>query len=399
MRDATRLIAAGFLRSIATGMTGVLLGLYASRLGTGPAVAGLLVSAGLAGAALATALVTFRARGADPRRSLAVVATLCGVGTLGTAAAGHPAAIAIAAFVGMVNGMGRDRGAALVLEQSLLPDTVGDAGRTRAFAWYHAFQDAGHALGSLAAALPAFLAHLGWEPLGACRLSLAATAPLFLAGLPFYRGLRIGAVARETEPIAAKRSSTRSTRRILARVIPLFALDALGSGFLTTALLSYFFFERFGASATVVAFLFAAARVLNALSHLGAAWLARRIGLVNTMVFTHIPSSLLMASIAIVPDFTMASCFFLLREGLVEMDVPTRQSWLMAVVPPEDRVLASGSTQLARLGAWAVAPAISGALMQGVSLLVPLVVGSALKIGYDVMLYASFRRVRAPEER
>jgi MFS family permease len=185
----------------------------------------------------------------------------------------------------------------------------------------------------------------------------------------------------------------------VAKISALFALDGIGGGFLTTAMLSYFFFERFGAREDTIAVLFAAARLLNAVSHLGAAWLAGRIGLVRTMVLTHIPSSLLLVTVAFAPSFAVAAVLFLVREGLVEMDVPTRQSYVMAVVEPDERTLASGITNLVRLGAWAIAPAIAGALMGDDTLYVPLVVGAALKITYDILLWRAFRAVHPPEER
>jgi MFS family permease len=179
----------------------------------------------------------------------------------------------------------------------------------------------------------------------------------------------------------------------------LFAVDSLAGGFLTTALLSFFFYERFQVGEGTLGLLFFAARAANAGSHLAAAWLAKRIGLVNTMVFTHIPSSLLLATVAWAPSFPVAAALFLLREGLVEMDVPTRQSYVMAVVRPEERTRASGVTHLVRLCAWAVAPAFAGLLMRGTSLATPLLVGSGMKIAYDLLLFASFRRLRPPEER
>jgi MFS family permease len=149
----------------------------------------------------------------------------------------------------------------------------------------------------------------------------------------------------------------------------------------------------------VIAVLFLGARGMNAISHLGAAWLAKRIGLVNTMVFTHIPSSLLLVTVAFAPNFWVAAVLFLLREGLVEMDVPTRQSYVMAMVRPEERTFASGVTHLVRLGGWAVAPSFAGFLMQFLTLSTPLFIGAGMKIAYDVMLYRAFRGLKPPEER
>jgi MFS family permease len=162
-------------------------------------------------------------------------------------------------------------------------------------------------------------------------------------------------------------------------------------------MLSFFFFERFGVSEMVVAGLFFGARILNAISHLGAAWLARRIGLVNTMVFTHIPSSLLLVTVAFAPSFPVAAILFLAR--CLEMDVPTRSSYVMAVVEPTERTLVSGITTLVRLAAWAVAPAFAGLLMTDRTLFLPLVIGAGMKIAYDLLLWRAFRHVRPPEER
>jgi MFS family permease len=144
--------------------------------------------------------------------------------------------------------------------------------------------------------------------------------------------------------------------------------------------------------------LFFGARGLNALSHLGAAWLAARIGLVRTMVLTHLPSSLLLVTVAFAPSFAVAAVLFLIREGLVEMDVPTRQSYVMAVVEPAERALASGITTLVRLATWAIAPVVAGALMGDHMLYAPLVAGAAMKIGYDLLLWRAFRHVHPPEE-
>jgi len=185
---------------------------------------------------------------------------------------------------------------------------------------------------------------------------------------------------------------------VLVRISALFFVDALGGGFLTASLVSYFFFERFGVGAGTIALLFGAARVANALSHLGAAWLARRIGLVNTMVFTHIPSSILLVTVAFAPNFPVAAVLFLLREGLVEMDVPTRTSYVMAMVRPEERTVAAGVTNLVRIVGWAMAPVFAGLLMARYSLVVPLVLAAGLKITYDVMLWIAFRRLPPPEE-
>jgi MFS family permease len=395
--DRPRLYAAALLRAFATGQVAILVGLYLARRGFDAAATGSVVSAGLAGAAAAAALVTARGDRFGRRRTLVALSVLGTAGGVVVAFASAPWLLAVAAFFGMLNGMGRDRGAALILDQAILPATGRETDRTTAFAAYNVLQDVGHALGALAAGAPLLLGHaLGVDDVTALRLGLGLYAALLATSGILYAGL---SPQSEASPGQSRERLSPATRSRLLRICSLFALDSLAGGFLTAALLAVYFEERYGASATTIGSLFFGARVGNALSHLGAAWLARRIGLLNTMVFTHIPSSLLLVTMAFAPSFPVAALLFLLREGLVEMDVPTRQSYVMGVVRPEERTMASGLTQLVRLAAWAVAPAFAGLLMRDASLATPLVVGGLLKIAYDLALYFSFRGLRPPEER
>jgi MFS family permease len=393
--DRRWLYAAVLARSLATGMMGVLLGIYLASLGLTANAIGVVVGSGLAGAACSTLLVTLFSDRIGRRRTLLVLTMLSVAGAILLALSANVLTLGIAAFLGMVNGMGRDRGAALVVEQSVLPATVAAGQRTLAFAQYNVLQDVGHASGSLLAVAPAlFQRFTTLDSRAALQGSMLIYAALSL--LPFVAYLRLSdriEVAREARLVV-----TAATRRILTRISALFAIDAIGGGFLTTALLAYFFYERFGVSVESIGLLFFVARIANALSHFAAAWLAARIGLVNTMVFTHIPSSLLLLTVPFMPSFPVAAALFLLREGLVEMDVPTRQSYVMAVVRPEERTFASGVTHLVRLAGWAVAPAIAGWLMTGTSLAAPLVVGASLKIVYDIVLWRAFRKLHPPEE-
>ncbi|MFN2376642.1 MAG: MFS transporter [Candidatus Binatia bacterium] len=400
-RDRRTLQASAFLRALATGLVGVELGLFLTQLQFDAAHIGAVIGVGLVGAALAALLATFGADRFGRRRSLIALTLAGSAGCMAAALSSSFVAVAAASFVGMLNGMGRDRGASLVVEQAMLPATTTDLGRTKAFAWYNVAQDLGHAFGSLLAALPTLL--LAWglaDRQDAHRVTMLVAALVTLAPLPLYLGLGASVEAPQREQGAPARPRLRpESRRLLAKISALFAIDSLAGGLLVTSLLSYFFFERFGATEAMIGLLFFGARLLNAISHLGAAWLARRIGLVNTMVFTHIPSSLLLMSVAWAPSFPVAALLFLLREGLVEMDVPTRQSYVMAVVSPDEATVASGITSLVRLAAWAVGPTLAGIFMQSTSLVTPLVVGAGMKIGYDLLLWRAFRSVRPPEER
>jgi len=378
-------------------MIGVLIGIHLAKQGMDAGRIGVIVSAGLAGAALAALLVTIAGDRMGRRRALFALALLGAGGGAAVAFVSDAAVIGIAAFFGMLNGMGRDRGASSILDQAILPSTVPADQRTGAFAWYNVLQDAGHALGSLLAGLPALFRAIAPmpEPVS-LRAAVLVYAFLLLVTAILYRGL---SPAVESVAPRVRTPVSPETRRIVTRISALFTLDSLGGGFLTTALLSYFFYARFGVDERGMGLLFFGARVLNAGSHLGAAWLATRIGLVNTMVFTHIPSSILLLTVPFAPSFAVAAVLFLLREGLVEMDVPTRQSYVMAVVKPEERTFASGVTSLVRLAAWAVAPAFAGLFMRGGLLGAPLVIGAGMKIVYDLLLYSAFKNVRPPEER
>ena len=397
MTDRALLYVSAFIRAVAVGLSGVLLGTYLARLGLGGGEVGLVVAAGLSGSAVAAILATLFGDRWGRRRFLIGTSVLGVVGMLLFALVEQPLALAAAAFVGMVNGMGRDRGAALILEQAALPGTVSSEARTTTIAWYTMLQDIGHAVGALLAGLPALLSASSLLPgVWPQRVTLLGCALSGLAALLVYT--RLGP-AVEPATLGKPLAISPASRRILAKISALFAIDSLAGGFLTTALLSYFFFERFGASELAIGALFFGARVMNAASHLAAARLARRIGLVNTMVFTHVPSSLLLMTVAFAPTFPVAAVLFLLREGLVEMDVPTRQSYVLAVVQPEERTVASGVTNLVRVAAWAVAPTFAGALFGGELFYLPLVIGAAMKIAYDILLWNAFRGLKPPEER
>jgi MFS family permease len=394
--DREILYAGAFVRSLATSLIGVLLGIYLAKLHFDPAEVGLVVSVGLLGAAVAALLVTLAGDRVGRRNALIALAVVGALGAVVVALSSRLVIVAGAAFLGMLNGMGRDRGASSVLDQAILPATTGQQQRTLGFAWYNIAQDSGHALGALLVGTPVLLHHwLKLEELTSFRFVVVGYAFLLLVTAAIYARL---SHAIEAPPPARAVPLSDASWRGLWKISALFGLDSLAGGFLTSSLLSFFFFQRFGATAGVVGILFFGARVANAASHLGAAWLAKHFGLVKTMVFTHIPSSILLLTVAFAPSFPIAAVLFLLREGLVEMDVPTRQSYVMAMVRPEERTFASGITNLVRLGGWALAPSFAGLLMQGTSLAAPLFVGAGMKIAYDLLLYRAFRRVKPPEE-
>ncbi len=360
---------------------------------------GVVIGAGLAGIAAMTLAVTVAADRLGRRRALIVVSLLTGIGYVAAASSARLAWLLPAAFVGMLNGMGRDRGPAGTLEQAMLPETTDAAHRTWTLAWYNLVLDCGHALGGLAGILPTMIvSRAGVSLAGAHRLTFLMCAASAIVMIVPYTLLSARVELTPTPAADAPPDEDRRSRSAITKLALLFGIDSLGGGFLSSALIAYWFFQRYGFSENQLAVLFFAARALNAVSHVAAAWLARRIGLLNTMVLTHLPSSLLLMAAPAAPSGALAAALFLGRESLVEMDVPTRQSYVMAIVPPNRRTYASGVTNLTRTVGWAVGPPIAGAIMQSVSLAAPLFIGGTMKIAYDIVLYRSFRQVRPPEE-
>lgn len=400
-RNLALIYFAAWWRSFNIGLLGVVLGVYLFREGFSATDIGLVIAAGLAGAAAGTIFITFKADSLGRRRTLFFLAILSALGALPLIFHFGRPALLVLAFVGMINGMGSDRSPSFALEQAMIPGFVADQKRTWALAWYSLVLDASGAVGALAAGIPLLAQRIwGVDLATGYRALFAGYAALHLVSALVYLLLspevEVPRISLPGKPAAKISAETRSTVRRLAN---LFALDSLGGGFLSDALVSYWFFRRFGLAESKLALLFFTVHVLNALSHLGAAWLARRIGLIKTMVFTHLPSSVFLIAAAFMPSAHWAVALFLLRESLVEMDVPTRQSYVAAVVRPEERTYAAGVTNLTRNVAWATASSVAGFFMQQITFSAPLLLGGGLKIIYDGLLWRAFRHVKPPEEK
>jgi MFS family permease len=398
-----KLIYAGvFLRSTAVGSLRVFLGIFLVARGLTEGETGVVVSAGLAGMMLGTLAVSFFGDRVGRRSSLAGLLALNVAGAAGLLLLDGFWPILAAAFLGMVNGMGRERSAAVALDSAALAQTAEGQDRTGAFARYNVAIDLGHALGSLLGGLPALMRGLGSDPMESYRAAFGVYGALVLGGLGCALLLSRRIEAAEPPP---KTVLTPQARRIVLGFAGLSWLDSFGSGFIAGAILSMWISRAFGVDEGAVSILFFLGNLANAVSHYGAAWLAARIGLVNTMVFTHIPSSFFLIGMAFAPGFWTASALYLARELLVEMDVPTRQSYLAAVVRPEERTAAAGLVGVARNLGWASAPWLAGHAMQLLKSAAaavspaPLVIAGAIKILYDLALWRSFRSVKPPEER
>jgi len=397
-RDQLIINAAGFLRSLGVGLMGVVLGIYLSRIGFSAFKIGAVVAIGLAGSAVATASVGLVADRVGRKLFLLMLSMLTAVGGLALCAVPRMSLLLAMAFVGMLNGTGTERSATFALEQAVIPGLAPDTRRTWNLALYNVLIDGGSSLGALAAALPVLLQNqFRFTLLGGYRVLFLAYSVLYLITAVLYSMLSPAVEVHNSPTLENIAKVAPETRKVVGKLTALFSLDSVGGGFLTDALVSYWFFRRFGLSEHDLGFVFFAVHVLNALSHLGSAWLANRIGLVNTMVFTHLPSSLFLMAIPLAPSAKWAILLFFAREALVEMDVPTRQSYVASLVAPSERSFASAVTNLARNVWWAIGSAIAGALMV-FAFSAPLFVGSGAKILYDLLLYRSFRAIKPPDE-
>lgn len=395
-KDLLLVFSASFLRSLAISCASVLLGIYLAERGLGLTQIGFVIGAGLFGGAVTTLLAGVWGEKTGRKNFLIFSSLLMVFGGLALVLAQNFLVILTASFAGLMNGMGRDRGPQNAIDQAVIADIGSDAERTKSFVWYQIILDAGTSIGALAGVIPFFIRKwTGMSPLESYQWTFAGYSFLIALNILFYSALSKNIEVRREHRNA---KISQESRSVIAKLAALFGLDSFGGGFLTSALISYWFFTRFGTGEEYLGPLFFIARSLNVLSYVASFWLSRRIGLVRTMVFTHIPSSLLIMTAAFMPNFWIAAIFFLARESLSSMDIPARQSYIMAVVKPRERTFAAGVTNVTRNLGTALGPSIAGYSMQAINMMFPLVFGASLKIIYDLLLFQSFRHVRPPEE-
>jgi MFS family permease len=382
------------LRGFGDGFAIIILPAYMTALGYDAVAVGVVATASLLGTALLTLVVGWIAPRHDLRALLIFGAGLMVATGIAFPNVEHFLLLALVAFVGTVNPSGGDLGVLVPLEHAVLARNATDITRTQVFARYSLIGALCTAAGSLAASLPDLLVSKGSTELGAFRLMFYAYAALGILSAALYRRVP-HARAEEKAPHAPLGPSRGTVYKLAA----LFSIDAFAGGFVAQSLLVLWLFQRFDLSLSAAGLFFFWSSTLSAFSYPVAAWIARRIGLVNTMVFTHIPSSVFLILAAFSPNLYLALGFLLLRSALSQMDVPTRTSYVMAVVTPAERPAAASVTAVPRSLASAVSPAISGALLMTAFSGLPLVICGTLKIAYDLALLFSFRHIKPPEER
>ena len=392
--DVLLLYAARGVRGFGDGFAIIILPAYLSAIGFDPVWVGIVATASLLGSAVLTLAVGFLGARYDLRALLLVGALLMMATGLAFPQFENIAFIVLVAFIGTVNPSTGDIGMLVPLEHAMLARAVPDQERTRAFARYSLIGALATAAGSLAAAAPDFLVPAGVNAIDAFKAMFYVYAALGLVGAALYQRLpRV-----EAKDIRTNTSALGPSRGIVYKLAALFSLDAFAGGFVVQSLLALWLFERFDLSLSAASLFFFWSSVLSAFSYPVAAWLSTHIGLINTMVFTHIPSSLCLIVAAFSPNVAIALALLLIRSALSQMDVPTRTSYTMAVVTPAERTAAASVTAVPRSLASSLSPALGGVLLTSWFSGLPLVVCGCLKIVYDLALLWSFRHVRPPEE-
>jgi MFS family permease len=392
--DIASLYAARGLRGFGDGFAIIILPVYLSVVGFSPQQIGIVASASLLGTAALTLITGFIAPRFELRHLFLAGAGLIVFTGLVFPAAETFAPVLLVAFIGSINPSGGDLGMLVPLEHALLTKETADRDRTSVFARYSLIGALTSAIGALAAALPALLASNGWPKLAAIKVMFYLYAALGLLASFLYRRLS----RDHSHATSAPKTALGPSKSIVYKLAALFSMDAFAGGFVVQSLLALWLFQRFNLSLEAASIYFFCASLLGAMSFPVAAWLAGRIGLVNTMVFTHIPSSICLIAAAFSSDLTVVLALLLVRSALSQMDVPTRSSYVMAVVTPAERTAAASVTAVPRSLASSVSPAIAGFMLAGPFSGLALVVCGCLKIGYDLALLRMFRHTKPPEE-
>jgi MFS family permease len=405
-RDAWLLFATRFIRLFAYGALSVILVFYLVGLGLSASQTGLLLTATLIGDTIVSLYLTTRADRIGRRRMLIAGAALMAAAGLAFASTRNFWLLIVAGTIGVISPSGNEVGPFLSIEQAALSHVVTDRTRTEVFAWYTLAGSLATALGALAGGtLTHALQQTAMTPLSSYRTVVIMYAALGVVLAALFT--RVSPAAEATtygERIAfratlAGLSGIERSRHVVFKLSSLFALDAFGGGFVIQSFAAYWFYLRFGIDPETLGVVFFSANVLAGISALLASRLATRFGLLNTMVLTHLPSNILLLLVPLMPNLPLAVLVLLVRFSISQMDVPTRQSYVMAVVPADERSAAAGITGVARTIGAAISPLFVGLMFARPALIdAPFFIAGTLKIVYDLLLYREFSAVRPPEE-
>jgi MFS family permease len=393
-RSARLLLTTKAIRGYGDGFTALLLPVYLISLGLGPFEVGLVATAAMLGSAILTLAVGVAGHRVSARGLLMLSCLLMLITGLAFSQAQSFWPLIIVAFVGTLNPSSGDVGVFVPLEQAMMANAGPDADRTTRFAMYNVVGAVGVALGALSVGLI--------DPL--TRLLARSRSDMLEAAFALYGLIGVAAfllyrqLPTEAAEVAAQRTGLGPSRKRVFQLAALFSLDSFGGGFLVQSLLALWLFNRFDMTLATAGVFFFWTGLLGAASQFLAGRIAGRIGLINTMVFTHVPANLCVMAAAFAPTLPIALGLLIVRAALSSMDVPARTSYVMAVVTPPERAAAAGITNVPRSLAAALSPALAGALFTAFVFPWPLLIGGGLKVAYDVLLLNQFRHVKPPEE-
>ncbi|HKG30937.1 MAG TPA: MFS transporter [Nitrososphaeraceae archaeon] len=403
-KDGKLLLAARTLRTFAYGFLSVILAIYLKLVGFNDLHIGIILSATLINSVVFTLISSFYADRIGRRKVLILYSASMSVSGLVFFATSNYVALIISALIGTINVTGTETGAFLSIEQAILPQTISDPKkRNTVYAIYNMAGTFAMSTGVLLSGLP----HLFAQQYGLNQIE--SIKPLFL----LYSIIGLGVLGiyllissrvelsrdNNNTPIPLEQTLSPKSKEIVGKLSGLFAIDSFAGGFVIQSIVSFWFFTKFGVELATLSYIFSIAGVLSAFSFLVSAKIADKIGLINTMVFTHIPSNILLILVAFAPTLPLAIALYLARMALSQMDVPARQSYIVAVVEENERTAAAGITNISRNIAQAVSPSLAGYILQSLSILsAPFVLGGVLKIVYDVALYFNFKNKKPPDE-
>ncbi len=402
-RDGRLLFLTRIVRLFAYGFIAVVLGFYLVEVGLTDTQAGLVISLTLLGDALISLPITIVADRLGRRRMLMVGAGLMIFAGVVFALTNNIALLIVAAIIGTISPSGNEVGPFLAIEQAALPQTTTDQRRTQVFAWYSLLGSVATGFGSLMGGVVAqTLQNSGQSALNSYRVVIIGYALLgVVLGVLFTRLSPLVEITLAKAPVTLQSLfGLKRSRKVVYKLSLFFMIDAFAGGLIVQSLVAIWFSRRFGIDPALIGTIYLGANLFAGLSALAAARVAARYGLVNTMVFTHVPSNILLILVPLMPILPLAILVLLARFSISQMDVPTRQSYTVAVVDPEERSAANGVTNIARTTAAAISPNVTGALFSagGVWLGVPFLLAGGLKLIYDFLLYRSFSTLKPPEE-
>jgi MFS family permease len=401
-RDGKLLLCARIVRTFAYGFLSVILAIYLKLIGFDDIQIGIILSVTLINSIIFTLFASFYADRIGRRKMLLIYTIMMSISGIIFFVTENPLALIIAALIGTLNITGSETSAFLSIEQSILPQTIKDnRKRNTLFGFYNMAGTFAMGAGILIANLPIIIQNVSeFDQIYSIKLLFLfySLLGLFVIGiyLKLSSDIEIKIQGKTLMPLS--KTLNPKSKKIVSKLSGLFAIDSFAGGFAIQSIVSFWFFTKFDIDLSTISYIFSIGSILTAFSYLIAAKIADKIGLINTMVFTHIPSNILLILLAFAPTLEIAIVFYMIRMALSQMDVPTRQSYIVAVVEEDERTASAGITNLSRNIAQAMSPSITGYIIGILSLSSPFIIGGLLKILYDLLLYLNFRKIKPSEE-